>query len=142
MSEQGATGSGPWTKVALASISINAALIAGFAILPGRDVSPTPADTPTRAELLRDPDVMREVVAELAAESRGTFDSHNDPQVGRVQFADFEGAYAGRPLVTNAIGAFGMPWALSLPRAPFTGRTSWVILASLGSAGVAELTGW
>ena len=45
-------------------------------------------------------------------------------------------------LLTNAVGAFGMPWALSVERAPWTSRTTWVVLASLATATVAETTGW
>lgn len=45
-------------------------------------------------------------------------------------------------LLTNAVGAFGMPWALSVERAPWTSRTAWVVAASLVSATLAETTGW
>ncbi len=68
-------------KLLAASLAVNAALALALVVWAGLGLGRT---EPNLQRILDDERIKREVVEELASEAMGVWDSHNDPDVGRV----------------------------------------------------------
>ncbi len=97
-------------RIVLALAGLCAGLLAVVVYLAlDRDKGPA-------AAALSDPEVRRQVIAQLVAENKSIFDSHSDADVGRVMLPELSGHPLGDISVsTNAFGMRERPYALPKP---------------------------
>jgi hypothetical protein len=102
-----------WTR----RLVLVAALALGFALASWLQSSQRSRRVPDVQALLDDPELRAELVAWLARESAGIWDSHNDPDVGRVLLPRLAG-HVTEGQITVDSNLFGMrehPYALPKP---------------------------